>query len=164
MDMLPMYRQKGWTIMSKSNYPYYSELRKEHLAEWRIWYKMIYSCREDQKYYVETQVCDDWQGEEGFIQWLDDLGPRPSDDHVLNRINKLGNYEKGNVEWALKPKCYETLRLDHTAYGAGLKTAKQNGIPGEMYRRRVKEFGWSIKDASTIPTSPGRKYYLDRTI
>lgn len=162
--MLCMFHQKGWTNMTRSDYPYYSELRKEHLAEWRIWYKMIYSCREDQKYYVETEVCDEWQGPEGFIQWLDDLGPRPSDSHVLTRINKLGNYEKGNVEWALKPEAYSTLRLDHTEYGRYLKIAKANGIRGEMFRRRVKDFGWNLQDASTIPTSPGRKYYLERKV
>ena len=142
----------------------YTDLRKEYITEWRIWYRMIYSCGEDQKYYVETEVCDDWQGEQGFINWLDDLGPRPSNTHVLNRINKLGNYEPGNVEWCSKSKCHQTLRLDHTEYGKGLKIAKKNGIPGEMYRRRVNYYGWSVKDACRIPTSPGRKYYVERRI
>lgn len=142
----------------------YADLRKEYLTEWRIWYKMNYSCRENATYYVETQVCDQWKGPEGFIEWFDYIGPRPSPDHVLNRKNKLGDYEPGNVEWTTKKQSLQTLRLDHTEYGQGLKTAKKNGIPAEMYRRRIKQFGWTIKDACTIPTSPGRKWYRERTL
>lgn len=33
-------------------------------------------------------------------KFLDDLGPRPSPTHSLNRINNNGNYEKGNCNWA----------------------------------------------------------------
>ena len=35
-----------------------------------------------------------------FQDLLNDVGPRPSMEHTLERINSKGNYENGNVKWA----------------------------------------------------------------
>lgn len=35
-----------------------------------------------------------------FHQWLDELGPRPSSKHSVDRIRVTGHYEPGNVRWA----------------------------------------------------------------
>lgn len=44
-------------------------------------------------------VCDRWR--ESFAAFLQDVGPRPSLAHSLDRYpNKDGNYEPGNVRWA----------------------------------------------------------------
>ena len=48
-----------------------------------------------------VRVCDRWQGEHGFQNFLADVGPRPSLKHTIDRFpNKTGNYEPGNVRWA----------------------------------------------------------------
>ena len=73
----------------------YSQLRKEHLAEWRVWYNMCHNCKNNKTYYVETDVCEEWKGPEGFINWLDDIGPRPNDKYVLDRINKFAEIKIG---------------------------------------------------------------------
>jgi hypothetical protein len=47
-------------------------------------------------------VCERWSGPQGFANFLADLGPRPSPMHSLDRFpNPNGNYEPGNVRWAL---------------------------------------------------------------
>jgi hypothetical protein len=148
--------------MTASEYPYYTELRKEHLSEWRIWYRMIYRCRHDLKYYVETEVCEQWQGAEGFIQWLDDMGPRPSEDMVMDRINKFGNYEPGNVQWVSKQHSADNQRRhdseERCRYG---KIARANGIKRHTYYARLGR-GWNYKDAATL--KPAQHNYKDRIV
>lgn len=49
-------------------------------------------------------VCDRWQ--RSFRDFLADMGPRPSPDHSIDRINNDGNYEPGNCRWStMKEQC-----------------------------------------------------------
>jgi hypothetical protein len=44
------------------------------------------------------RFCDRWRGEDGFENFLEDLGPRPVGT-TLGRFGDIGNYEPGNVKW-----------------------------------------------------------------
>ena len=46
-------------------------------------------------------VCDRWRGENGFENFLSDMGPRP-EGMTLDRKESNGNYEPGNCKWATK--------------------------------------------------------------
>lgn len=142
----------------------YTEMRREHLTEWRTWYKMIYSCTNNIKYYLETQVCDDWKGPQGFINWFDYVGPRPGPDYVFDRINKLGDYEPGNVQWTSKQtSCRNQRRHQETgSMSYWNKIARQNGIKKHTFRSRVVVWGWDPQDAATLP--PSTKKYKSRII
>jgi hypothetical protein len=44
-------------------------------------------------------ICAEWKTD--FEAFLNHIGTRPSMAHTLDRINNDGNYEPGNVRWAV---------------------------------------------------------------
>lgn len=135
----------------------YTDLRKEYLTEWRIWYRMHQVVNNKIKTYVDVQVWEGWHGPEGFIEWFDHMGPRPSDDMCLSRIDKFGDFEPGNIEWTTYPGRWDTARWHSSDSAKWQAIRKQNGINKATYYTRLK-YGWHPKDAATIPPNRHKRY------
>lgn len=64
-------------------------------------------------------ICDRWQGKDGYRNLIADIGPRPSPKHQLERKDNDGNYEPGNVKWALKIEQMRNFRRNVNVTMAG---------------------------------------------
>ena len=90
------------------------------LKEYSVWRGMKQRCYNENckeyKYYGDRgiQMCDRWLTFENFYQ---DMGPRPSDDHEIDRVDSNGNYELGNCRWLLgvmqARNTRKTVRLEY---------------------------------------------------
>ena len=47
-------------------------------------------------------VHDDWRGPTGFAKFIEYIGPKPSPELTLERLNNNKGYEPGNVRWATR--------------------------------------------------------------
>lgn len=76
---------------------------KTKSAEYSVWETMRRRCKSPKHVSYKNyggrgiSVCEAW--DKSFEAFLLDMGPRPSSNHQLDRINNDGNYEPGNCRW-----------------------------------------------------------------
>lgn len=143
--------------------------RGKHQLEWDRWMAMLTRC------YSKTTgnyaryggrgitVCDKWR--KCFADFFVDVGPCPSKDHTLDRIDNSGNYEPGNVKWSTRSEQQNNRRGNRLIkYGRRTLTitqwARECGINARTLHHRIK-MKWPIGEALSTPaTFRNRKHYV----
>lgn len=92
---------------------------KSYTPEYSVWRGMKQRCLNPKaSYYADyggrgIKVCEKWAND--FGEFYKDVGPRPSSQHSLDRIDVNGNYEPGNVRWATAREQARNTRCDNCA-------------------------------------------------
>ncbi len=87
------------------------------------------------------RVCKRWTKFENFYA---DMGPRPSVDHSLDRVDNSGDYEPGNCRWATREQQARNRRsnINISAFGETLclsEWCRRLGVSFFMARKRIKQ-------------------------
>ena len=98
------------------------------------------------------RVCSRWLDPEKFSA---DMGPRPSPDHSLDRIDNDGDYCPENCRWTTSEEQTRNRRSNRLLTFDGrtqvlIDWAKELGISSMSLRKRLKS-GWSLERALTTP-------------
>lgn len=138
-------------------------LKKNFPAEYRIWagiFTRCYNlnCKAYRLYGGRgITVYEEWRA---FPEFLKYVGPRPSKNHSIDRINNDGNYEPGNVRWATKLEQANNTRWNRfLEYDGRRQTiaqwAREVGAKSYTVIERLNR-GWDAGAALGLEPSPDK--------
>lgn len=136
--------------------------------EYHIWEAIIQRCRNPKdrgfKHYGARgiQVCDAWLD---FVNFYQDMGPRPSPKHSIDRRDNNGPYSPDNCRWATLVEQHSNTRRNilitwrNETYTLS-EWARRTGINRATLHQRLKH-GWNLDETFTSPASQKRPHSHD---
>lgn len=132
--------------------------RKKFASEYNAWASMKSRCLNPNSHGFKRygargiKVCERWLN---FAKFYEDMGPKPTQKHSLERLNTDGNYEPSNCVWAdaIQQASTRTNVRSITAFGKTMTAAaweRETGIPATAIRNRI-DSGWDIKRVLNTP-------------
>ncbi len=108
------------------------------------------------KFYIDyggrgIKICDRWL--ESFENFYEDMGPRPSNKHSIDRIDNNGNYCKENCKWSTTIEQCNNRRTNRMIeFNNEIKTlvewSRITEIPPRTIAYRILA-GWTIEESLT---------------
>lgn len=140
-----------------------------HLPEYKIWSSMRQRCSNPNsqvyQYYGSRgiRVCETWND---FSRFYEDMGPRPSKNHSIDRIDVDGNYEPRNCRWATTSEQSLNRTDNHLIEYGGFTLpikamADKFGMLPNTLRSRLK-YGWSVNRAIETPVNIAKRKKTER--
>lgn len=132
---------------------------KSRTVEYEAWKNMRKRCYNPQATQYKDwggrgiKVCVRWQVFEAF---LEDVGPRPSPQHSIDRIDVDGDYCPENCRWATRREQANNMRHNRrlSAFGRTQtlsQWATEIGIPDYCVRLRIDRYNWSVERSLSTP-------------
>jgi hypothetical protein len=102
-------------------------------------------------------LCDRWSAFENF---LEDMGPRPSQSHSIERNDNDGNYEPGNCRWATRIEQANNQRSNRVLEISGrsqtvAQWSRESGVAPQLIYHRLKS-GWEVERAVMTRPNPNK--------
>lgn len=69
------------------------------------------------KYYKDVHIHESWLKD--FMAFYRDMGPKPSPEYEIDRIDPFGNYEPGNCRWATRSQQMRNTRRNFLRHQVG---------------------------------------------
>lgn len=99
------------------------------------------------------RMCDRWL--HSFESFLEDMGPRPSPQHSIDRIDTNGHYEPANCRWATRTTQQRNTTRNRWLTLDGITRSMAEWTELRGWGRSVIESrlarGWSVERAITVP-------------
>lgn len=137
---------------------------KRHTPEYKVWCDLIERCENPNnpryRNYGDRgiKVSERWR--ESFQNFYEDMGPRPSAKHSIDRIDNDQDYKPDNCRWATN-KQQSRNRTDSRLLTANGRTqnlkdwANELGCSHATIIARINR-GWSVERAVTTPPDKRR--------
>jgi len=130
--------------------------------EYEVWSSMKSRCMNSKnKHYKDyggrgIYVCSKWQT--SFRDFYSDMGPKPSEDHSLERIDNDKGYFPGNCKWATGFEQANNTRRNHFLVLDGRRLtlsqwAIEIGVDISVIKSRIR-YGWSVRRILTETVRP----------
>lgn len=90
-----------------------------------------------------VKVCRRWSGTNGFVNFYNDMGKRPSLQHSIDRINVYGGYSPDNCRWAtweIQASNKRAVEMVLCTYEDCIKKHKAMGLCNMHYLKQRR--GW----------------------
>jgi len=141
----------------------HGEAGRAKTPEWMVWNGMLARCRLPTHCAYERyggrgiEVCQRWQEKRGngFLNFLEDMGRRPSSKHSLDRTDNDGNYTPENCRWATREQQARNRRSNRILSIRGEKRAavewaEKVGLEYTVLKDRLRG-GWTPERAVFTP-------------
>lgn len=126
-----------------------------HLPEYRSWSGMTARCTRPSSNRFDSYagrgitICARWQDFESFLA---DMGPSPSPEHSIERIDNDGDYEPGNCRWATAKEQARNRRDTRLVNWRGktlclAECAEALGVNYKALWKSAKRHNWNIESA-----------------
>ena len=144
--------------------PKYRYLKEHYPAEYTSWKGLRSRCHNPRVIrYTDyggrgITVCERWNK---FSAFMEDMGPKPTPAHTIERKDVNGNYEKDNCRWATKrEQSRNTRRSVYVEYEGErvllIDLVARLGVRNGLVRSRLLR-GWNVADALLLKPDGRRR-------
>ena len=100
-------------------------------------------------------VCSRWKGPGAVFRFASDMGPKPSPEHTVDRVDNNGPYSPENCRWSSIEEQNTNRRdcvfLTHNGKSKTIaQWSRDTGLDYGTIRSRIK-YGWNTHDVLTRP-------------